>query len=235
MASNRLSRILSGENDMALIEPVKQFIVFQLKPEDFKPFTKIRGPITLEPITKENIPDVKHNFSPGKIPVFYDKLQHGHGGVLARHRSDVVGYLWYKDYNMMKMVKADGYVPLKGRFTHLHFGRVAKEMRGRGIQLLMLTHSIRDAYDRSMLRIYTDTQQKNISAMSGFIKIGFRESFRLVVISAFGRTFSIRYQNNINYRNGPDSLDKIIMAELRWITSKLQLHAEKHSTDPHRR
>jgi GNAT superfamily N-acetyltransferase len=202
------------------IESRKLFIVFCLKPEEFKPLTKIRGPISLEPVTMDNIPDVSINFASGKIPVFYEKLEHGHVGVFARYKSDVVGYMWYKDYDPAKPVKADGYIPLTGPFSHIHFAQVSREMRGRGIQLLMLTYLIRDLYKRGRSRIFTDTQQKNIVSISGIMKTGFREAFRLVVIRAFGRNFPIIYQGERDPMSGQDSTHEIIRGKMRWMASR---------------
>lgn len=190
------------------------YIVFRLDPDDFKPFSKIRGQFFIEPITDENIPDVSVRFSMGKVPVFYEKLHQGNYGILVRHKSEVVGYMWYKDYHATDKIKAGGYVPLQGRFTHIHFGQVAKEMRGRGLQLLMLTNLVQSAHERGITRIYTDTQQTNRVSISGIAKVGFKEAFRLVILRLFGWTFSVRYRIDTPF-NGPDTFKRILLAELK--------------------
>lgn len=200
----------------------KQYIVFLLKPENFKPFEKVRGPITVEPVTRYNIPDVAVIFSSGKVKVFFEKLNLGHVGFLARHKSDVVGYMWRKDYDTQKTIKADGYIPLSGRFSHLHFARVSKEMRGRGLQLFMFTHIIRDAHAKGITRIYTDGEQENIISMRGTVRMGFQEVFRLLVIEAMGRKFPIPYLGDGNILGGKDSPKKIIPGTIRFVYSLLK-------------
>ena len=115
------SRLLFRDLNMALIESIKQYIVFYLKPEDLKPFEKFRGPISLEFVTEENLRDVSKLFSKGKVAVFQEKLKLGDIGVFARYKSDVVGYLWRRDYHSRKCVKVNEYIPLKGKFSHIHF------------------------------------------------------------------------------------------------------------------
>lgn len=200
----------------------KHYIVFSLTPEDFKPFEKIRGPLTFEPVTEKNIPDVGVLFPSGKVDVFYEKLKLGHVGVLARYKSDVVGYMWRRDYDTRRMVRADGYIPLKGRFSHLHFARVSKEMRGRGLQLLMLTYIIRDAYAKGISRIYTDGEQENVISMRGTMKMGFQEIFRLLVFEAMGRKLPIPYLGDRSYSGKRDSFGKIIPGMARMIRSRMK-------------
>jgi len=196
------------------------YIVFRLDPDDFKPFSRIRGQFSIEPITDENIPDVSVRFSMGKVPVFYEKLHQGNYGILVRHKSEVVGYMWYKDYHAPEKIKAGGYVPLQGRFTHIHFGQVAREVRGRGLQLLMLTNLVQSAYERGISRIFTDTQQTNRVSISGIAKVGFREAFRLVIIRFFGWTFSVRYRVDTPFK-GPDPFKLILLAELKGMLGNL--------------
>lgn len=205
---------------MGGIESTKLYIVFHLKPNDFKPFTKIRGRFSIEPITDQNIPDVSVRFSMGKVPVFYEKLHQGNCGILVRHESEVVGYMWYKDYHVPEKIKAGGYVPLQGHFTHIHFGQVAREMRGRGLQLLMLTYLVQAAYERGISRIYTDTHQTNQVSMSGIIKVGFKEIFRLVIVRVFGWDFPLKYRVDTPFA-GPDTVRNILFAELKWMRSSL--------------
>jgi len=203
---------------MPLTGSIRKYIVFYLRPDDFKPFEKVRGQITVEPVAPENIPELTRHFPAGKVPVFHEKLRLGHRGVLARYRSEVVGYMWRRDYDSTNTVKADGYIPLRGKFSHFHFARVSKEMRGRGIQLLMFTQLIRDTYAQGIKRIYTDGEQDNIVSMRGTMKVGFHEIFRLVVFEVFGRKVPIQYLGD-NCYNGPDSIKKIVLGKLRWIFS----------------
>lgn len=205
---------------MGGIDSRKLYIVFQLHPYDFKPFSKIRGCFSIEPITDYNIPDVSVKFAVGKVPVFYEKLHQGNCGILVRHKTDVVGYMWYKDYHAIEKIKAGGYIPLQGRFTHIHFGQVAREMRGRGLQLLMLTNLVQSAYERGISRVYTDTQQTNRVSMSGIIKVGFKEVFRLAIIRVFGWTYSIKYRIDPPF-TGPDKVRSIIIAELKWMIANV--------------
>jgi GNAT superfamily N-acetyltransferase len=207
-----------GKYDMGCIESWKLHIVFQMDPDDFKPFSKIRGQFSIEPITDENIPDVSVRFSMGKVPVFYEMLHQGNHGILVRHKSEIVGYMWYKDYHAPEKIKAGGYVPLRGRFTHIHFAQVAREVRGRGLQLLMLTNLVQSAYERGISRIYTDTQQTNRVSISGIAKVGFKEVFRLVIVRLFGWTFSVKYRVDTPF-SGPDTLKSIFLAELKWMVS----------------
>lgn len=207
---------------MPLIGPIKKYIIFYLNPEDFKPFEKTRGPISLEQVTEDNIPDLSPHFPAGKVPVFYEKIRLGHIGVMARYGSDVVGYMWRRDYDTNKIVYADGYIPLKGSFSHIHFARVSKEMRGRGMQLLMFTHLIRDAYSRGITRIYTDGEQDNIVSMRGTMKIGFQEIFRLVVFEAIRRKVIIKYLGINNCNEGNDSLIRIAEGKVKLINSRLK-------------
>jgi hypothetical protein len=195
----------------------RQYIVFTLDKTTFIPFDKIRGPITIEPIHHNNIPDVSVLFPSGKIQVFYEKLHLGHIGAFARHKDDVVGYMWRKDYNTSNNVYADGYIPLNGHFSHLHFARVSEGMRGRGLQLLMFTYLIRDAFSLGIPKIYTDGDQDNIISIRGTTRIGFHEEFRLIVFELFRRKFPLRYIGDGNPLGGNDNFKKILFGKAKSI------------------
>jgi len=175
------------------------YVVYDLAPGRFKPFKTVFGQLTVERITPGNVQDLTESFSPGKVSVFQEKLQRNHTGVFGRHKGKVVGYMWSGEYDTNKTVKADGYVPLKGRFSHIHFAQVTKEMRGRGLQLLMATWLINDAFSRSIEKIYTDIEVKNNIAMRGMCKLGFSENFRFFTLrSKSGPCFCLRYKNSNN-------------------------------------
>ncbi|MDW7646082.1 MAG: GNAT family N-acetyltransferase [Desulfuromonadales bacterium] len=175
---------------------LKKYVVYDLDADRFKPFDKTFGPVTIERITPENVFDVIHSFPEGKVPVFKEKLQRGHVGVFARNKEKVVGYMWSRLYDSPKTVKADGYVPLIGRFSHIHFAHVVKEMRGRGLQLLMATWLIRDSLSKEAEKIYTDIEVENEIAMRGMRKIGFAEKFRFVALRPkYGPCLCFKYSS----------------------------------------
>jgi ribosomal protein S18 acetylase RimI-like enzyme len=176
-----------------LIKSPEYSIVYQLEKNNMKPINNTHGLISVEPITHKNIDDVVTNFPQEKIPVFHEKLMKGCVGVFAKYESNVVGYQWRKDYDTDKTVKADGYIPLKGRFSHLHFARVINEMRGQGILSQMMTYLIENAFEMGIVAIYTDCERDNLASNRGVLKFGFHEIFRLLVINAFGRILSIKY------------------------------------------
>lgn len=169
------------------------YIIYQLEPACLQSMDRIRGDIALEPISENNIEDVTSLFPREKVPIFREKLMKGCIGVFARHDSRVVGYQWRKDYDVARTVKVDGYIPLKGRFSHLHFARVSDVIRGRGILSCMMAYLVSNALDRGYVDIYTDCELDNPAANRGVMKFGFKEKFRLVVVNLFGRKLPIRY------------------------------------------
>lgn len=177
---------------MSLIT-LKKYIVFRLDSELYRPFYKTRGPITFDIIDKDNVQHASHSFPEGRISVFKKKLKHGCRGLFARHDGKVVGYMWRMDYKSRKTVKADGYLPLKGYFSHLHFARVAPSMRGRALQLILFSKLIDDAIEKGITDIYTDMEQSNTIAMRGAVKLGFRPYFKLFTFRLkTGHLLSIR-------------------------------------------
>jgi ribosomal protein S18 acetylase RimI-like enzyme len=175
------------------------YIVYHLEPAYLQSMNSIPGAISLEPISTKNIEDVTYYFPREKVPIFHEKLSKGCVGVFARHGPHVVGYQWRKDYDVSRTVKADGYIPLKGRFSHLHFARVSDAVRGRGILSCMMTYLVNNAFDRGFVNIYTDCEGDNPAANRGVMKFGFREKFRLVVINAFGRKLPFKYHEEKAY------------------------------------
>jgi len=178
-----------------------KFIVFFVEPLNFIPFdsSRVRGQISIDMITRENSVDIIKYFPEKRVDVFREKLKRGEIGIYVRHKGNVVGYMWRKDYDTRKRVKADGYIPLSGTFCHINFARVTEHMKGRGLQLLMLTWLINDAFSKGIPRIYTDMEHTNLVSMRNVVKIGFVECFRLfvvrVVINNELYNFSIKYRN----------------------------------------
>ena len=180
---------------MISILNLKKYVVFLLTPKTFKPFYNTSGMVTLETITLDNVDDTAERFPEARVAVFKEKLRRNDVGVFARYEGKVMGYQWRKDYDTDKRVKADGYVPLSGKFFHLHWARVAEEMRGRALMAMMHTFLIRDAFARGIERIYTDVRQKNRPAIKACVKMGYFESFRLLVIQAkSGHNLCIKYK-----------------------------------------
>ena len=175
---------------------ITKFIVLYLDPDMYKPFYKTRGPISFDYISENNVADVAENFPEGKIAVFKEKLQDGCRGMFARHNDAVVGYMWRKDYSTAKNIKADGYVPLKGDFSHLHFARVVPAMRGRALQLILFSKLIDEALKAGVSDYYTDMEQGNTIAVRGAVKLGFRGAFRLFVLKfPTGHSLSFRLRS----------------------------------------
>lgn len=173
---------------------IKKYSVLLATPDTFKPFNIIRGPITFEEIDFNNLRDVTDSFPEGKIDVFKKKLHTGNVGIFSRHSGSVVGYMWRKDYDEKKIIKADGYVPLSGRFSHIHFAMVSKRMRGRGLQLIMIGKLIEGALKRDIHRFYTDVELKNKVALKGILKVGFEQVFKLLALRfRTGHTFCFCY------------------------------------------
>lgn len=176
---------------------IEKYVVYDLDASHFKPFEKTFGPVSVDPITPDNVEDVTDSFSPGKVPVFREKLRRGQIGVYGRHKDKAVGYMWCGEYDSDRTIKADGYVPLKGHFCHIHFAQVTKEMRGRGLQLLMATWLIKDAFSRSVDKVYTDIAVANSIAMRGMCKLGFQEMFRFLALRPEkGPSLTFKYKNS---------------------------------------
>ena len=159
----------------------EKWVVLRLTPDSYRPFYLTRGPISFYHVTSENTVDVAQNFNEGKVAVFNKKLDSGCVGIYSRCKDEVVGYMWRKDYNTTKTIKADGYVPLKGKFSHIHFTRVAEKMRGRGLQLNMFSRHIEQAFKAGITEIYTDILKDNVIALRGAKKIGFAEELSVLV------------------------------------------------------
>jgi hypothetical protein len=58
----------------------ENYVVYELVAERFKPFEKVFGPLTVEPITTTNVDNVVDSFYEGKIAVFREKLRNGQIG-----------------------------------------------------------------------------------------------------------------------------------------------------------
>ncbi|MBD1399356.1 GNAT family N-acetyltransferase [Pelobacter sp. M08fum] len=116
-------------------------------------------------------------------------------GVFVMHNDIVVGYNWRKDFNTSKIIKSDGYLPISGKCSHLHWARVKKDMRGLGLQKLMLTFLIDHAYEQGIVNLYTDVEINNIAALRGINKIGFKKIYRILVLRTKlnWRTITIKY------------------------------------------
>jgi RimJ/RimL family protein N-acetyltransferase len=179
----------------------KHIIVYKLEADHFRPVKNADDQISVELITRDNIHHVSSLFSHQKIPVFYEKLEKGCIGVFAKKGPNVVGYVWRRDYNSEKIIKADGYIPLKGRFSHFHFARVKEEMRGNKILTIMACPLIQNAMDRGIHDIYADCERENLASSRAITGTGFREVFRLFVLSSFGRHLSVKYRNSPEERS----------------------------------
>ena len=174
---------------------IRKYNVFYLEASNLKPFTKTRGPVSFENISYSNMEGLRANFPVGKIDVFKKKLDHGCKGLFAKYKDEVVGYMWRKDYNSKRTIKADGYLPIKGKFSHIHFARVHRKMRGRALQLILITKLILDAKSTGYSNIYTDTDIKNPIASRGIIKLGFTNTHRLLVVRfRTGHSFTMKYK-----------------------------------------
>ncbi len=173
---------------------ITRHIVLSITRNDYKPFYRKIGPISLEKVSTDNLDKVLVNFPNMKNP-FLEMLSAKDVGVFALHNDIVVGYMWRKDINTSKTVKSDGYLPLSGKCSHLHWARVKKDMRGRGLQLLMLTWLIDHAYEQKIVNIFTDVEIENITSMRGLNKIGFKEIYRIMVLRTKlnWRTITFRY------------------------------------------
>lgn len=169
-------------------------VVLFLNKNEYKPFYKKIGPISLEQISIDNLEKVLVNFSDMKPP-FFEMLSRKDVGVFVMHNEVVVGYMWRKDFDSLKKIKSDGYLPLSGKCSHIHWARVKKDMRGRGLQLLMSTWLVDHAYSLGIEKIYTDVEIENIVSIRGLNKIGFKEIYRIFVLRSKlnWRTITIRY------------------------------------------
>lgn len=159
-----------------------EYVVLRLPYGSFRPFTKFRGPVSFAPITTENVASVADSFPAGKLSVFEEKLGRGDVGAFAYYDGKVVGYMWRRDYDTDRVVKADRYVPLSGRFSHFSFARVDERMRGRALQLGMFAQLIEDAHANGIETFYTDMEKTNRAAIGGALKIGFEEVFDVWVL-----------------------------------------------------
>ena len=180
---------------MTKLIDINKYIILSLTPGTFKPFDERSEGFTLETITLDNVDDAAERFTEDRVAVFKEKLKLNHIGVFARHNEQVVGYMWIKDYDTDKRVKADGYVPLSGKFSHVHWARVIEDARGKDLQKSMYTWLFRDAFAREIEEIYTDMLTWNYIPLRGAISIGFSERFRLLVIRLkTGHNLSLRYR-----------------------------------------
>lgn len=174
----------------------KNFIILELTPDTFKPYESEDKELEIERITIENIEDVAERFGEARIPVFKEKLEQQETGIFLKKKGTVIGFIFRKDYELLKKTKIRKIIPLSGKFSNPNYARIVEEYRGQGLFKHLSDWLARDAFEKDIPKIIADVDASNIASIKAVRRLGCYEIFRVFVIQfQNGYTISFKYHS----------------------------------------
>ena len=173
---------------------LKKYKIYELTPENFKPFIPEEKELEFERITLANFYHVAERFGEARVPVFKSKVEQQETGIFLKQNGKIIGFSFRKDYDLEKKTKIKGIIPLSGKFSNTNFSRVAEECRGQGLFKYIISWLIQDSFKMGIPRMIADIQHDNIPSIKGVLSLGYYEIFRVQLIQFFtGQNITIKY------------------------------------------